>query len=455
MIICPKCGQENKEGSKFCASCGEKLDAGFFRRPAGKVTIVAILAAAAVIVIVVMMWHRSRQTDELETPKAVEEEPVLEAEAVEEEEPEDELVQSEAAGSYILPDSDQRYYTENELSGLSEDQLRLARNEIYARHGRIFDAEDLREYFESQSWYQGTVSAADFSDSVLNDYEKANIQLIQSLEGGADTGSESTVRSGSDQICTFIPIDESCSFDLNGDGIAETISIAMTYHISSSGYQYTDEIRLFVNGEMCASIKDASPYDEYCILNIDPSDGTLQVAIPYMLYDDDENGTALYSYDSSGVHELGTIPGGFYDQGSWPSISCPGDGTIESYKALSVFETWFTSATWMLTGGELVELVPAVYEPLDLFDGRGIDLTVLQSISVTEEEPYYGNRVTLPAGTKVHMTGTNNRDWVSMTSAGYEGTLYLQLENHYWVFPAGSEEQVMVTSVFDNMTNFG
>ncbi len=87
--------------------------------------------------------------------------------------------------SYVLPGSDSRYYTEDELSSLSKDELRLARNEIYARHGRSFDSEDLQSYFDSQEWYEGSVAPEDFSYSVFNDYEKENIRAIEEAEEAA------------------------------------------------------------------------------------------------------------------------------------------------------------------------------------------------------------------------------------------------------------------------------
>ena len=57
-----------------------------------------------------------------------------------------------------------------------------ARNEIYARHGYIFRDSALRSYFEGKSWYEGTVPSDAFSATVFNEYELANIKLIQSLE---------------------------------------------------------------------------------------------------------------------------------------------------------------------------------------------------------------------------------------------------------------------------------
>lgn len=89
---------------------------------------------------------------------------------------------SSTDGDYILEGSDSRYITEKEVENLSDADRRLAKNEIYARHGRMFDSADLQDYFESKSWYKGTVKPSDFDESVLNKYEKANIDLISSME---------------------------------------------------------------------------------------------------------------------------------------------------------------------------------------------------------------------------------------------------------------------------------
>lgn len=86
---------------------------------------------------------------------------------------------------YILPKSNSKNYTADELSGLSKSELRLARNEIYARHGRKFTDASLQKYFDSCTWYKGTIDAADFDANVssyLNSYELANLDLIKSLE---------------------------------------------------------------------------------------------------------------------------------------------------------------------------------------------------------------------------------------------------------------------------------
>ena len=41
-----------------------------------------------------------------------------------------------------------------DLMGLSASELKIARNEIYARHGKIFKDKILQEHFDKCSWYQ-------------------------------------------------------------------------------------------------------------------------------------------------------------------------------------------------------------------------------------------------------------------------------------------------------------
>ena len=90
---------------------------------------------------------------------------------------------SASDSEYILPKSDKEKLTRAELEGLTKEQLRLARNEIYARHGMIFGVADLDNYFAAKSWYKPTVSFTDFYDTVeMSLIEEANVILIQEVE---------------------------------------------------------------------------------------------------------------------------------------------------------------------------------------------------------------------------------------------------------------------------------
>lgn len=89
---------------------------------------------------------------------------------------------------YIISDSNSRYLTESDISGLSLQQLNYAKNEIYARRGRKFDSVELQEYFGSKSWYRGTIEPSQFTNDMLNDYEIKNADLLSAREFAIDSG---------------------------------------------------------------------------------------------------------------------------------------------------------------------------------------------------------------------------------------------------------------------------
>lgn len=85
---------------------------------------------------------------------------------------------------YVIDDSDKKEITKSELQGLGEWQLKVARNEIYARHGRKFDHQDLQCYFDRKSWYK---IDPDFSESDLSEMENTNIATISDYEKEIDS----------------------------------------------------------------------------------------------------------------------------------------------------------------------------------------------------------------------------------------------------------------------------
>ena len=86
----------------------------------------------------------------------------------------------ERTKEFIFPDSGRRLLNPADLSQLSPGELRIARNEIYARHGRKFVSQDLQRYFGGLSWYRPTASAV-----TLNDIESANVAALLAAEGSA------------------------------------------------------------------------------------------------------------------------------------------------------------------------------------------------------------------------------------------------------------------------------
>ena len=81
----------------------------------------------------------------------------------------------------LFPQTAERYFTAEEFADCPEDILVLAKNEIYARHGRMFLDREIYKYFLTRMWYEPTYAPEEFDESCLNEYEKANIELLVSL----------------------------------------------------------------------------------------------------------------------------------------------------------------------------------------------------------------------------------------------------------------------------------
>lgn len=91
--------------------------------------------------------------------------------------------------SYILADSNSRLYSREELERMDNYTLQMAINEIYARHGRKFKTDSIREYFEGKSWYSGTIEPEAFDGNegnYFNDYESANRELMARIRASRE-----------------------------------------------------------------------------------------------------------------------------------------------------------------------------------------------------------------------------------------------------------------------------
>ncbi len=107
-----------------------------------------------------------------------------------------------------------------------------AKNEIYARHGRTFVSQELQGYFNQQAWYDGFVSPQDFSDSTLNKYETANIQLLSNREKALRSGGYALDATGYSYTPVYEYLDQlygrGSSFYFFPDSDSSAISPAMT-----------------------------------------------------------------------------------------------------------------------------------------------------------------------------------------------------------------------------------
>ena len=193
---CKNCGNENDADALFCRFCGSRLKPN--KNKARATMIISVVAAVNILLSLGSGLHflvsaikgpadnnytpteqteyteSDAESNQGEVPEITEddnsgnEEPPAEVEAV--------------TSEYVIPDSDSRYLSRSELASLGSAELRVARNEIFARHGRKFNDAALQSYFDNCSWYNGTVDPDKFNEAVFNEYEKANVSLLQSVE---------------------------------------------------------------------------------------------------------------------------------------------------------------------------------------------------------------------------------------------------------------------------------
>ena len=229
-MFCKNCGNQLKSGDMFCPRCGMRVEgqeqqrrqnAYFEEEPRGNngilYTIIGALAALIISVLVFGGYYLTKEkndyADTVQTAAKADEKaadskkesvdmvaatstpeatatPVPTATAV----PVPTVIATTVptvvpaapvvttSNYYIFPDSSGSYLSRAQVDSLTLYEMYLARNEIYARHGRIFKNSDLREYFGNQAWYVPMYSAETFDEGVFNAYEKENIKLIKSVE---------------------------------------------------------------------------------------------------------------------------------------------------------------------------------------------------------------------------------------------------------------------------------
>lgn len=129
---------------------------------------------------------------------------------------------------YVLSQSSERLLDARDLQYLTAYDLYLARNEIFARHGYIFESQDLRDYFGGKAWYVPRWTADQFVWEWLSSVEMKNVALIQQREDLLATAAEPSVPID----MTAHVVSDFCTFDLPASWVGY---VDVTYG-QSNGY---------------------------------------------------------------------------------------------------------------------------------------------------------------------------------------------------------------------------
>ena len=72
--------------------------------------------------------------------------------------------------------------SQSDLSSLTQAETRLLLNEIYARHGYIFQTREYSDYFSRKAWYTPRYTSQSDAESQFNDIELQNKNIISNYE---------------------------------------------------------------------------------------------------------------------------------------------------------------------------------------------------------------------------------------------------------------------------------
>ena len=115
-------------------------------------------------------------------------------------------------GYYLFPTSDSYKISPYDLQYMDAEELSIARNEIYARHGYSYNNSDFVEYFANCSWYYPTVETNRLDLIHLSDTEEYNVKIIQAFElneklkfGKGDPNTKMSYYAKHDYMTMYLP----------------------------------------------------------------------------------------------------------------------------------------------------------------------------------------------------------------------------------------------------------
>lgn len=329
------------------------------------------------------------------------------------------------------PETATRLLKKEELWKYNQTDLSIARNEIFARHGRRFDGAFLNAVFSRKTWYQPVYSGDEFhtiQNSVLNDFEKKNLALIIEME--EERGFR---KKGGGSYEQPVPIVNGSWIDLDMDGQKERI----TYSTKTND-PYSDEIYQLGVGNNQVSGPGESIHRAPYIANLDGK--TTQVIISQNGPSDDPMAD-VYVYRDGHLKRAGVIPG--------DDIRIYSD-YITCLAQQDFFQTYQGTRKYQF----LNDTITFVPEEFYVQNKEAVATAVI---------PLYSGKqvtdisVTLSPGDKVMILGSDYQEWVSIqkTDTGEKGWLRCGDTDNPFIctLPDGTREESW--NLFDGLSFYG
>lgn len=305
------------------------------------------------------------------------------------------------ADEYILSTSSILSLNSAMLADLSDNNLWIARNEIYARHGRQFDNMYLQQYFNQCTWYEGKIPPQEFQEDILNQTERDNLQLLIASEKEYDRQHPYPKMYQASEIAIE---------DLNGDGKPEEI----TYQVSEQENGETVCI-VTVNGETYSA--NGLSYSEseekmtnptvgcFYISDILENDGILEIAVIDEGPSEDPI-TYFFQYDSA-LSCIGQVPGIPFAEMNGGLNGFNGFGGITGCLRIDLIETAYLQDYKWYDGNRIIDFDMQWYNFLPSFGH-----ILYEDLPVYCEWEETSATTMIPAQDEVFFLGTDMEQWI-------------------------------------------
>lgn len=313
------------------------------------------------------------------------------------------IIVENSDSDFILPESSIRKITEEEIMRLYDSTLDLARNEIYARKGYIFDNEKYRNYFEAKAWYKPTEG---INEDSLSDIEKYNVNFIKFYEKIRKESSNYTENNKKQDYAAY-KVNEKVLLDLNGDGKNDEIVYKI---LNERGYT------LSINGISVEDGKFTNLADFFAVVDIDKSDKYKEILISDYGPSNDDVSTYYY-FDGNKLIKMGET-GGVIE---YNEIKIDGSGNFSALTRGQILQTWYFDKHYKLTSDHKVIEIPTVIYKTDF------DVFVKRQIKLYTEKSDTSKYFYLHEGQVVKIVGNDNKEWCLIeTSTGRKGWFALE-----------------------------
>ncbi|MDD2973063.1 MAG: YARHG domain-containing protein [Lachnospiraceae bacterium] len=309
---------------------------------------------------------------------------------------------------YAIAMSDCYPLQENDMINFNDNELWIARNEIFARHGLEFKNTYLQEYFDACSWYQGTVTSDQFDDGVLSGIEKSNLELIEKAE---------SEYKNSHPYPKMEVVGEETGSDLDENGSADTISYQVTEVAKDDYVEYEESFT--INGVEYnlggyEIIMENPEMENYYITDISPYFPGLEIAVMDHGPSDDPV-TYFFTYDGSkagkeALHYLGAVEGfPFKEMGNFNGFT--EEGSVKGVIRTDIINTCYGYAHWWYDyDNKRLEYQETGYYPM-LPSGAHelyVDLPVYSEMNTDSVQS------TVAAQKQVYFILTDGREWIQV-----------------------------------------